>query len=74
MNNGIISDFIFQGFINTSNHQHMFLKMLLIQCMKNSCEGVNCLLKFVEHLSYQKPPNARFYILKKTVCTILDIA
>ena len=40
MNNGIISDFIFQGFINTSNHQHMLLKMLLIQCMKNSCEGV----------------------------------
>ena len=27
------------GFINRSNHQHMFWKMLLIKCKKNSCEG-----------------------------------
>ena len=36
----IIANFIFQGFINRSNHQHIFWKMLLIKCRKNSCEGV----------------------------------
>ena len=36
MKTGIIVDFIFQGFINRSNHQHMFWKMLLIKCRKNS--------------------------------------
>ena len=33
---GIIIDFIFRDFINRSNHQHMFWKMLLIKCRKNS--------------------------------------
>ena len=40
MKTGIIINFIFQGFINRSNHQHMFWKMLSIKCRKNSCEGV----------------------------------
>ena len=40
MKTGIIVDFIFGGFINRSNHQHMFWKMLLIKCRKNICEGV----------------------------------
>ena len=31
MKTGIIFDFIFGGFINRSNHQHMLLKMLLIK-------------------------------------------
>ena len=39
MKTGIIVDFIFPGFINRSNHQHMFWKML-IKCRKNSCERV----------------------------------
>ena len=41
--------FIFRGFINRSNHQsihqHIFWKMLLIKCRKNSCEGVIFLKK-----------------------------
>ena len=37
---GIIIDFISQGFINRSNHQHMFWKMLLIKCRRKTCEGV----------------------------------
>ena len=37
---GITVHFIFGGFINRSNCQYMFWKMLLIKCKKNSCEGV----------------------------------
>ena len=35
-----IVDFIFWGFINRSNHQNIFWKMLSIKCRKTSCEGV----------------------------------
>ena len=45
MKTGIITDFIFWGFVNRSNHQHMFWKMLLIKCRKNICEGVLLLKK-----------------------------
>ena len=38
MKTGIIVDFIFQGYISRSNHQHMFRKVL-IKCRENVCEG-----------------------------------
>ena len=40
MKTGIIVDFIFRDFINRSNHQNMFRKMLLIKCRNNICERV----------------------------------
>ena len=40
MKTGIIANFIFQCYINRSNHQHIFWKMLLTKCRKNICEGV----------------------------------
>ena len=37
---GITVDSIFKVFINRSNCQHIFWKILLIKCKKTSCEGV----------------------------------
>ena len=74
MRTGIIVNFILRIFINRSKHQHIFWKMLLRKCRKNSCEGVPSKKKLKTEINFRgalmqiwKSANTFIFIWKQYV-------